>query len=81
MSGVDERLVYAVALGATIAQRRQGRMTQRALALDAGLSQSALSRFETGQTMPDAYELHRLALALEVTVAQLVAPAARRVQR
>jgi transcriptional regulator with XRE-family HTH domain len=39
-------------------------MNQGQLAASAQLSQSALSRFENGQTLPDAYELRALAVAL-----------------
>ena len=39
-------------------------MSQAGLALRAGLSPSALSRFETGQSLPDMFETRRLARAL-----------------
>ena len=61
---MDERQAYAAVVGQLVARLRQGRMSQAALAAKAGLSQSALSRFEQGQTLPDAYELRRIAMAL-----------------
>lgn len=47
-------------------------MSQAALATRAALSQSALSRFENGQSLPDMYETRRLARALGRTPAQLL---------
>jgi transcriptional regulator with XRE-family HTH domain len=70
---VDERQAYAAVVGQLVARLRQGRMSQAALAAKAGLSQSALSRFEQGQTLPDAYELRRIAMALGQSPEKLVA--------
>ena len=61
---MDERAAFAVVVGQLI-QRLRGRATsQQTLAAKAGLSQSALSRFENGQSVPDLYETRRLAIAL-----------------
>lgn len=45
--------------------RNARRMSQDGLAKKAHLSQSSLSRFENGQTLPDAYELRTIAAALD----------------
>lgn len=60
---MEDRLAYATVVGQVV-QRLRGRTSQEALALRAGLSQSALSRFENGQSMPDMYEVRRLSSAL-----------------
>jgi transcriptional regulator with XRE-family HTH domain len=70
---MDERDAYAAVAGQVILQLRKGRMSQEALAKKAQLSQSALSRFENGQTLPDVYELRALASALEEQPHQLTA--------
>jgi transcriptional regulator with XRE-family HTH domain len=69
---MDERRAYAAVTGQLVMRLRSGRMSQETLAANAGLSQSALSRFENGQTLPDAYELRGLAVALGLTPPQLV---------
>lgn len=62
---VDERPAYAAVIGKLVLRLRSMRgLSQGQLATAAGLSQSALSRFENGQTLPDAYELRALANAL-----------------
>lgn len=68
---MDERHAYAAVTGQVILQLRTGRMSQEALARKARLSQSALSRFENGQTLPDIYELRALAQALDERPHQL----------
>jgi len=70
-AAMDERAVYAAVTGQVIQRLRAGRLSQAALAARAGLSPSALSRFENGQSMPDLYEQRRLALALDRTPGQL----------
>lgn len=61
-----ERAAYAVVIGKLILKlRNDRRMNQEKLAERAGLSQSALSRFENGQTLPDAFELRALAKAFD----------------
>lgn len=60
---MEERGAYAMVAGQVI-QRLRGNTSQAVLAVKAGLSQSALSRFENGQSTPDLYELRRLAHAL-----------------
>jgi transcriptional regulator with XRE-family HTH domain len=67
---MEERLAYATVVGQVV-QRLRGRVSQETLAQKAGLSQSALSRFENGQSLPDAYELRRLASALGKTTSEL----------
>jgi transcriptional regulator with XRE-family HTH domain len=47
-------------------------MTQQALAALAELSQSSLSRFEKGQSLPDLYETRQLTRALEISPSQFV---------
>jgi len=68
--------VYAHVLGAVV-RRSRGEAGQADLARASGVSVSALSRFELGQTQPDAYELRRIALALGSDVVALVAIAER----
>ena len=58
---MDERLAYAAVAGQLILRLRTGKFSQEALAARAKLSQSALSRFENGQSLPDVYELRALA--------------------
>src|SRR5262245_10640464 len=67
---MEERLAYATVVGQVV-QRLRARINQETLAQRAGLSQSALSRFENGQSLPDAYELRRLASALGKTTSEL----------
>jgi len=69
---IDERTTYAAVVGQVIQRLRAGRMNQQQLALRAGLSQSALSRFEKGQSLPDLYETRRLARALDQKPGQFV---------
>ena len=65
---MEERQAYATVTGQVILQLRAMRgLSQETLASHATLSQSALSRFENGQTLPDAYELRVLASALGLT--------------
>jgi transcriptional regulator with XRE-family HTH domain len=61
---MDERATYAAVVGQVIQHLRSGRMTQQQLAEKASLSQSSLSRFEKGQSLPDLFETRRLARAL-----------------
>lgn len=67
---MEERLAYATVVGQVV-QRLRARINQETLAQKAGLSQSTLSRFENGQSLPDAYELRRLASALGKTTSEL----------
>lgn len=66
-----DRTLYRAVVGVVLEHRRFA-VTQASIAKRAGLSQSALSRFEQGQTTPDAAELADLAQALETTTAELV---------
>lgn len=43
-------------------------MNQQQLAHKAGLSQSSLSRFEKGQSLPDMFQARRIARALDKTL-------------
>lgn len=61
---MDERATYAAVVGQVIQHLRSGRMNQQQLAQKAELSQSSLSRFEKGQSLPDLFETRRLARAL-----------------
>src|SRR6185295_16730489 len=65
------RRAYASVTGQLILRLR-GRMSQETLATQARLSQSALSRFENGQTLPDIYELRALAAELGQTPHQFI---------
>jgi transcriptional regulator with XRE-family HTH domain len=77
---MDDRVAYAVVVGQLIQQLRQ-RTSQVDLAKRAGLSQSSLSRFEKGQTMPDVFEMHRLAKALGRTSSEFMILVERSFQR
>lgn len=70
---MDDRLTYAAVVGQVVQQLRTGHMSQQMLASKAGLSQSSLSRFEKGQTLPDMFEMRRLATALDKKPADFVA--------
>ena len=70
---MEERLAYAAVTGQVVSQLRAlRRLSQETLASQAKLSQSALSRFEKGQTLPDAYELRAIASALGLTPHKLM---------
>lgn len=77
---MDERSVYAAVVGQLI-QRLRGAVSQATLAKRAGLSQSALSRFENGQSMPDIHETRRLAGALGRSPADFVSLVERSYER
>ena len=63
-------------LGAAIREARQSRkLSMRALAASANVSQPFLSTVESGQTMPSLASLYRIAAALEVSPSHLL-PAA-----
>jgi transcriptional regulator with XRE-family HTH domain len=69
---MDERAAYATVTGKVIQRLRAGSMNQQQLAVVAGLSQSALSRFENGQSLPDTFEIRRLAVALGKRPSELI---------
>ena len=59
--------------GAMIAQlRRQKNLTQKELAEQLGITDKAISRWETGKGFPDVSILDRLANALDVTITEIV---------
>lgn len=59
--------------GALIAElRKQKNMTQKDLALQLGVTDKAISRWETGKGFPDISILGHLADALDVTITELV---------
>ena len=64
--------VYAIVVGRVVAglREREG-MTQAALAEQAELSQSMVSRIESGQAQPDAFTLKKLAEAFNTTPGEL----------
>ena len=63
-------------VGRRIRALRQRRgLTQRALADACGLSANAVGLIERGETSPSVSTLHRLALALNVSLAELFSPA------
>ncbi len=69
----DDRDAYLAVVGQVLHHlRKRQRLTQGELAGAADISQSALSRFETGQTLPDLFELRGLAQALGTTPGDLV---------
>lgn len=73
-----ERQVYAAVVGRLIQRARtKTGARQEDLALRAGLSQSSLSRFENGQSLPDLYELRGLARALDEEPDEFVARSER----
>jgi transcriptional regulator with XRE-family HTH domain len=64
--------------------REKQRISQRALASMAGITQAALFRLESGETDPRLSTLRALAKALGVTVAEIIGegrPANRRGKR
>ncbi len=64
--------VYAIVVGRVIASLREREgMTQAALAEQADLSQSMVSRLERGQTQPDAFTLKKIAEAFDMTPGEL----------
>lgn len=74
------RAVHALALGAWVRSTRElAGLAQGELAAQVGVSQSLLSRWETGAKEPDAYQLNLLPRALGGDVAGLCA-AVERVQ-
>jgi transcriptional regulator with XRE-family HTH domain len=54
--------------------RRQREMTQEALALESGLQRKTVHLIENGRTDPRIGTLHRIASAVDVSVASLLAP-------
>ena len=59
--------------GALIAElRRQKNLTQRELAAQLGVTDKAISRWETGKGFPDVSILDRLANTLDVTITEIV---------
>jgi transcriptional regulator with XRE-family HTH domain len=67
----------AYALGRSVRQLREQRgWSQTELARAAGMTQSAVARFEAGGTMPTLPVLERLARALDVELAVSFAPKA-----
>jgi transcriptional regulator with XRE-family HTH domain len=66
-----ERVIYARVAGEVIRKLRAG-AAQSAVASSSELSQSALSRFENGKSLPDMYETRRLAHALGRTPGSLL---------
>lgn len=54
--------------------RQRRRLTQRALADACDLSANAVGLIERGETSPSVSTLHRLALALDVSIADLFSP-------
>lgn len=61
-------------LGMYIKHRRIRRtdLTQVQLAERVGTTQSTIARWESGETVPDMFEVHNLAAALGVSVAHLM---------
>lgn len=62
---LSERQIFAITFGQMLRGLREtGKLTQADLAKRARLSQSALSRFEKGQSIPDVWQLGGLGAAL-----------------
>lgn len=71
----DERVetTIAAAIGRAVASARAERkLSMRALAADAGISQPFLSQIENGHTLPSMLTLYRLAGALGLSAADLM---------
>lgn len=65
---MDERRAYSIAAGLMIRQLRAVQdMTQKTLAERAFVSKSALSRFELGDSLPDAYQVVMIARAFDLS--------------
>jgi ribosome-binding protein aMBF1 (putative translation factor) len=65
----------AFELGATMRRLREAKgWSQTELAVDAGMTQSAVARFEAGGTIPTLSVLLRLARALDADLVVKVAP-------
>jgi transcriptional regulator with XRE-family HTH domain len=63
---VDERK-YAAELGAWMRRKREARgLNQDEIAEVVGVSRCSVSRWETGRSMPSAYQLHLLRSFLKV---------------
>ena len=61
------------AIGSYIARkRREQNLTQEQLAQQLGVSNKTISKWEKGQSVPDAEQLIKLAVILETTVSELL---------
>ena len=70
---MTDRDIYLATMGRVLLRIRESReRTQEWLARDSGISQSTISRFENGQSAPDAYELEALACSLTLTTSRLI---------
>ena len=68
-----ERALYAFVVGRVlISYRATHKLTQKQLAQKAELSQSSLSRFECGQSLPDIWEISAIAPAFMLTGHELL---------
>jgi transcriptional regulator with XRE-family HTH domain len=68
---MTEHQVYAIILGHVLTAMR-GERSQVTVSKATAISQSSLSRFEQGQTVPDVYQLRQLALHYDIEVGHLV---------
>jgi transcriptional regulator with XRE-family HTH domain len=65
-------------IGATIAQlRKERKLSQAALARQAGISASAIAMYETGRRTPDKEAVKKLASALRVRMSAIASPSAQ----
>ncbi|WP_410601659.1 helix-turn-helix domain-containing protein [Amycolatopsis sp. lyj-90] len=70
-----EAAKLAYGLGKTVREMREARgWTQARLAVEAGMTQSAVARFEAGGTVPTIPVLERLAHALEAVLDVRITP-------
>jgi transcriptional regulator with XRE-family HTH domain len=59
-------------LGETIRRLRKPQMTQEELAKQMGLGQSAISQWETGESIPNAIQMVKLAVVLKCPIDEIV---------
>lgn len=66
-------VAYTTLVGKAVLAHREGRgLKQSDFAAQVGLSQSALSRVESGESVINVAQLHRFAQALHVSPAELI---------
>ena len=68
---MSQRDYFALALGAVLRRARPGVLASAARST--GIPASTLWRWEAGKTIPDAWELHTVAIAYRRTATQLLA--------
>lgn len=77
MAGVLDDAAFRSRLGRAIARTRSLRgLTQAQLARRIGRSEAAISRWEQGHSPPDAFDVHRLCVALNAPAELFIHPPA-----